>query len=141
MTDRLEWGGWVLEGELLLAPRRARLFSAEAKIVRVLLEARIAADRESISKKTPAKSYVSSEILSKAIKASNPRTLSSRIAGLRHVIGEHSVVTRRDWGYRMIRATRKPVSNDPVDDLIANLTAAIESAKRLKLNIKEGLYE
>lgn len=142
MTDEtIEWGGWSLAANNLLAPRRARLFPSEARIVRELIEERKRAGRVGQSTKIPQSGFLSASELARSTGLANVNTLASRVSRLRDVIGAHAIETSRDRGYRIARADKSPIANHPIDDLITNLSGALRAAKRLQLTLKEGLHE
>lgn len=117
----IEWGGWRLEGKLLVKPRRSWLRESEARIMAVLL-------RLKGKYILPADLHVASSTGSGSL-----QTMRTKVATLRDVIGRKSIFMSRDYGYRLQRADDGHGHvRDPLDELIDDLTNALAAAKRLK---------
>jgi hypothetical protein len=118
----IEWGGWRLEGKLLVKPRRSWLRESEAKIMAVLLRLK--------------GKYILSVDLHAASSGAGSgslQTMRTKVSTLRDVIGRKSVFLSRDYGYRLLRADDgHGNTRDPLDELIENLTNALAAAKRMK---------
>lgn len=125
MTERLEWGGWALEGKLVTKPKRIWLRVSEATILSALLKAK-------------GKYVLPQDLHSVACRGGTLQTMRTKMATLRDAIGRKSIFTSRDYGYRLQRADDGHGNvRDPLDEMIENMTNALEAAKRLRHTRKQ----
>lgn len=131
MSD-LKWSGWEIKGPLLVSPRRVRLQPRELKLMRILMESRIAQVTG-----LPAPYVKVTTIMRKMdIDLNGARRT---VAELRVALGRNAIETSRRNGYRLLDCTGGRNSRDPIDELVDGLKDMLAIAQRLQQSIKEGL--
>ena len=130
----MRWSKWEVNESFVVSPRRVRLIPAEMRIMRVLMERRLA----EVGK---APTFMPLEDLCAAAGIGSVAMLRRRVSTLRTAIGQDAIEKKYGFGYRLMPVHEQHRTNmSPIDVLVEDLSSALAAAKRLQESLKEGLY-
>lgn len=117
-----EWGGWKLDGQQLLAPKKVRLSPAEARLLYLLMS-------------NNSGWYHQIKLIGQLhIKQSDAQSLHLRqlVTTLRAAIGKQYIKNHRDHGYRLLHINAVELEQkSELAMMLEQLIAATKIAKRL----------
>lgn len=132
MTNRLIWGGWVLDDAFVEGKPRVRLSPKEVLVMKLLMTAkgRVVGKRE----------------LGDALGSASWSSIRTTVKTLRSALGRSAIGNRRGYGveggYRLERRDKAKRERDGMRELIRELEGVLARARRiLRARKEEGTEE